>query len=235
MKCFTCGDVGLVGGCPACGKTLGEEVKETTSFFTEEAYHELHIPDNYKGIEWSKRKLQVAHPEMSNNASFARYCDTLEKVLEEFKYGRIPDQSALIIANKGFSKEIWAYTCMRYAQNAGYSVVPYLDTSELKFINIATSTGLYNKELKSYPSMMEIMESDVMFVTVDCDNYGTALRTLDSLLSKRARRSKSTFIVSRASVRQMCWYESTQNYMAYLEPTRSIDNRRYPVIVSLIS
>ncbi len=235
MKCFTCGDVGLVGGCPACGKTLGEEVRETHSFLVEESCHQLHIPDNYKSLEWSKRRLQASHPELSDNESFARYCNNLEKVLEEFKLGRVPEQSALIIAGKGFSKQIWAYTCMRYAINAGYSVVPYLDSSEVKFINVASSTGLFNKELKSYPTMTEIEESDVMFVTVDCDNYGTSLRTIDSLLSKRARRSKSTFIVSRASIKQMCWYESTKNYMAYLEPTRSIDNRRYPVIVSLVS
>lgn len=234
MICFTCQDKGLIGGCPSCGKILGQEIRETSSFLESGVSSELHIPESYMQIEWSKRTLERTHPNYTSNPNFVRFADTMEKVLEEFKYGRIPNQSALLIAGKGFSKQIWAYTCMRYAQNAGYSVVPYLDTSELKFINHATASGISSKELRSYPSMLDIIESDVMFLTVDPDNYGTALRTIDSLLSKRARRSKSTFVLSRATIRQMCWFESTQNYSAYLEPTRMIDNRRYPVIVSLI-
>lgn len=231
--CYTCRGKGLAGGCPKCGKkpSLGKkgDVVVTTTLLEKNV-----IPAEYNDIRWDINELKVTHPSKCSDKSFLHYCDQLTKIFGIFDEGLLPTQSAIIIGRRGMGKMTLAYTCMRQALQHGYTVCPILDNTQIKRINALSSDNNRSYYLYKVPSIDDIVYSDVLFITVDKDNYSTALRTIESVMDKRARLGLSTFILSRYSLDMMTQFEKKDTYLSLIDPTRKYNSKKYPVIIKCL-
>lgn len=227
--CRHCMDKGLPKGCPECGKTL-TSVKSVLDVSPTQL-EKISIPTEYVNAVWDTDKLKNTHPLALSDNMFINYCNELEKLVNIFTSGNIPKTSGIIIAKRGYGKKFLAYTCMKAALANGYTVCPMLDNTQLKRINQLSSENPTSWVLKYLPSIDEVTYSDVLFITVDIDNYKTALRTIESIIDKRARQSKPTFIISRYTPEEMSMYEKRGSYLTLLDPTGSNNNKKYPALI----
>lgn len=255
--CFTCGNNGLVGKvCPECGhppagdKTA--EVKKMNSFsqvksntettLVEEGSAEI-IQPSYKGIFWNRRTLENDNTDKlaekfdlgdkGNDKLFVRFLDQLTKLDGIFKSGGIPNKSVYIIAPPGYSKTIFAYSCMQYAEANGYSVAPLIDTVELKRLLILASEKLDYKLYGKF-SYDDYVSSDVVFVTVTHTYYRyDAYSALDELINRRARLGLATFIISRYSLATLYKWDK-YNSLDSLKTSYSKDGMKYPAVIAYV-
>ena len=51
-------------------------------------------------------------------------------------------------------------------------------------------------------------------------------------MDKRARQSKSTFIISRYSLDEMSMFQQKRSYLTLLDSTGKLNNRKYPVVIN---
>ena len=169
-----------------------------------------------------------------NDSQFNIYCEQLTKIFNIFDNGSIPNQSVIVIAGRGMGKMTFAYTCMRQALEHGYSVCQVLDNTQLKRINILSADRPKNNYTYRLPSIDDVENSDVLFITVDIDNYSTALRTIESVMRKRMMIGKSTFVLSRFGLDAMSQFEKKDSYLTLMESRRKYNNRKYPVILKCL-
>lgn len=228
--CYTCRGKGLAEGCPQCGKkpSLGKkgDVVVTTALL-----EKCVIPTEYNDIRWDINELKATHSSKSSDQSFHHYCEQLTKIFGIFDEGLVPTQSAIIISGRGMGKMTLAYTCMRQALQHGYTVCPILDNTQLKRINMLSADNNKSYYLYRLPTIEDVVYSDVLFITIDKDNYGTALRTVESVMDKRARLGLSTFVLSRYSLDMMTQFEKRDSYLSIMDPTRKYNGKKYPVII----
>lgn len=231
MICRTCRDKGLISGCPTCGKHMHTSGKGTVTL-TPEILEENLIPEEYLDCDWNIDILNSNHPMLVNNMDYKNYCKSITKLVESFSAGLIPKSSGIIISDRSFGKKTLAYICMKIALSKGYTVCPMLDNTQIKRINELSSDNPNSYALKRLPSIDKIITSDVLFITVDYDRYSTALRTIESIMDKRARIGKSTFVISRYTLDEMSMFEKRDKYLTLIEPTGKFNNRKYPIIIS---
>lgn len=234
VTCYTCGGVGTSEGCPECGKKSVEVTKIFSDIPTDFTVNAGKIPLEYINMAFDPNLLISSHKQFEANAKFLRYVKQLEKVLQIFESGKIPNQSAIFIADRGFGKRIFAYNCLKFAAKNGFSISPIIDNTELKRINIISSDNYKSSFLYNKTSIEDILTADVLFMTVDCDNFGTALRTIESVMDKRCRLGKSTFVISRFSLDKMSVFDKDNDYISMIENTRQVNNKKYPVIIKAL-
>jgi len=232
MICYSCRDKGMINGCPKCGKKLALGNKGNV-VVTEELLETNAIPKEYIDIQWDIDELKSSHG-FINDAKFNNYCDQLTKIYNVFNSGLLPQQSAIVIAGRGMGKMTFAYMCMKSALSNGYSVCPVLDNTQIKRINELSADKPKSWNMYKLPSIEEIINSDVLFITIDIDNYSSALRTIESVMLKRARVGRSTIILSRYSLDSMSMFDKKNSYMTLVDNTRSYNNKKYPVIISCL-
>lgn len=231
-KCYRCGGKGEYGGCPVCGTNLSLGGKGAVAV-TSEVLDAHIIPKEYADVQWDKTILESTHPYKMNNADFINYINQTEKIFKIFQKGELPQQSAILIADRGMGKMTLAYVCMRYALQHGYSVCPILDNMQIKRISCLSSDNPKSYALYRQPSIEDILYKDVLFITIDKDNYATALRTVESIIDKRARVGNATFVLSRFGLDAMSQFEKKDSYLTLQESTRRFNNKKYPVIVQV--
>ena len=170
--------------CPECGHApAGSDSKlsqmssfsqvkaNTETTLVEEGSAEI-VQPAYKGIFWNRRILENDNTEKLpekfdiagryNDRLFVRFLDQLTKIDGIFKEGGIPNKSVYIIAPPGYSKTVFAYSCMQHALANGYSVAPLIDTIELKRLLVLASEKLDYKLYGRF-SYDDYMSSDVVF------------------------------------------------------------------------
>jgi hypothetical protein len=229
-KCYRCGDKGEYGGCPECGKNLSMGGKGAVAVTTEILDKHI-IPHEYADVQWDTRILESTHQYKMGNPDFAEYCKQLEKIFRIYQQGEIPQQSAIIIAERGMGKMTLGYICMRYALSHGYTVCPMLDNTQIKRISELSSDRPTSYALYRQPYIEDILYSDVLFMTVDKDKYSTALRTIESIMDKRARVGNSTIVLTRFGLDVMSQFEKKGSYLTLQEPTRKFNNKKFPSII----
>lgn len=230
-KCYRCKDRGEYGGCPECGKTISLGQKGATVVTTELLEKHV-IPVEYQSILWDKKILEGTHPLKIENPDFKIYCEQLTRIYNVFQQGELPAQSAIIIAERGMGKLTLAYTCMKHALSHGYTVCPVLDNTQIKRINELSSDNPKSYALYKQPRMEDLLYSDVLFMTVDKDRFSTALRTIESLIDKRARLGNSTIVLSRFGLDSMSQFEKRDSYQSLQESTRTFNNKKFPAIIT---
>lgn len=230
ISCYRCKDKGIFGGCPDCGKTLGLGAKGSVVVTTELLEKHI-IPIEYQDILWDRKILEGSHGLKLDSPDFKVYCDQLTRIYEIFQKGELPQQSAIIIAERGMGKLTLAYTCMKQALSHGYSVCPILDNTQIKRINELSSDNVKSYALFKQPKIEDLLYSDVAFITVDKDRYTTALRTIESIIDKRARLGNATFVLTRFGLDAMSQFEKRDSYKTLLETTRSYNNKKFPAII----
>lgn len=231
MKCLQCRDRGMIGGCPACGAVVDNIVLEAP-VVTEKIKANVDIPEFYKGNIWSKQTFLNSHKDSLAVSTLERYAELLTRIYNIFSSGKIPGKSFMIYASNGMGKLTWAYSCMQEAIKYGYSVMPIIDNTQYKRLNIISSDRISSKYLKQFPySIDEYNNADVVFISIDPDNFQGSFRTVESLLSKRARLGKQTFILSRYSTAQMSTldYDNTFDNTLAVQPGR--DRNKYLEVI----
>lgn len=235
--CFTCGNEGFKDKvCPSCGrkprissfnleKRDSEDVKE---FVTK--IDAFGVPDNYRGICWSKEVLLKTKSSLHNDYNFVRYADQLEKIHGIFANGVISPKSAIIIAPADFSKMTFAFSCMQHALDHGLSVAPMLDTIELKRLLVLSAENP-NYKLFGKISYDDYVMSDVCFVTVTkLKQREYAYETIQEILDRRTRRGLGTFILSRFDLDEISRRDYANQFEAITSSTAK-DNYKYPAVV----
>ena len=242
-------------GCPECGHApAGSDSKlsqmssfsqvkaNTETTLVEEGSAEI-VQPAYKGIFWNRRILENDNTEKLpekfdiagryNDRLFVRFLDQLTKIDGIFKEGGIPNKSVYIIAPPGYSKTVFAYSCMQHALANGYSVAPLIDTIELKRLLVLASVKLDYKLYGRF-SYDDYMSSDVVFVTVTHTYYRyDAYSVLDELINRRARLGLATFVLSRYSLKTLYKWDKLGS-LDSLKNSSSKDGRKYPSVVAYV-
>lgn len=229
MVCLTCRGLGMVGGCPSCGKAVSTEAP--TIDLAEADVTAAAIPEYYLKTPWSKQTLLNSHADSKAKAALEKYAETLDRMYRIFSSGKIPGKSCLIIASHGMGKMVWAYSCMQEAMKHGYSIAPILDNTQYRRLSILSSERMYSKVLKQPYTIEDYNTADVLFLTIDPDNFQGSYRTVDSLLSKRARYGKPTFILSRYSVKQMSLIDFSDSFSSTLNSGAEQDKNKYILVI----
>lgn len=231
MKCLQCRDKGMVGGCTVCGKIL-EGLEFEVPAVTEQVKSNTDIPDFYKGNTWSKKVFLDSHKDSLAVSTLERYAELLTRIHNIFSSGKIPGKSFMIYASNGMGKLTWAYSCMQEALKHGYTVMPIIDNTQYKRLNIISSDRMTSKYLKQIPySIDEYNNADVVFITIDPDNFQGSYRTIESLLSKRTRLGKPTFILSRFSTAQMSLLDYGDSFSKTLAVQPGRDRNKYLEVI----
>ena len=241
--------------CPECGHApAGSDSKlsqmssfsqvkaNTETTLVEEGSAEI-VQPAYKGIFWNRRILENDNTEKLpekfdiagryNDRLFVRFLDQLTKIDGIFKEGGIPNKSVYIIAPPGYSKTVFAYSCMQHALANGYSVAPLIDTIELKRLLVLASEKLDYKLYGRF-SYDDYMSSDVVFVTVTHTYYRSdAYSVLDELINRRARLGLATFVLSRYSLKTLYKWDKLGS-LDSLKNSSSKDGRKYPSVVAYV-
>lgn len=241
--------------CPECGHApAGSDSKlsqmssfsqvkaNTETTLVEEGSAEI-VQPAYKGIFWNRRILENDNTEKLpekfdiagryNDRLFVRFLDQLTKIDGIFKEGGIPNKSVYIIAPPGYSKTVFAYSCMQHALANGYSVAPLIDTIELKRLLVLASEKLDYKLYGRF-SYDDYMSSDVVFVTVTHTYYRyDAYSVLDELINRRARLGLATFVLSRYSLKTLYKWDKLGS-LDSLKNSSSKGGRKYPSVVAYV-
>lgn len=230
-ECLFCRGKGMPTGCPKCGKQSG--MRPQSVEITDEIIFNHAIPDQYKDVYWNESIIRSDYQGLADNRGFQAYLAKLAKVYDIFAKGGIPKQSLLVMAPRRFGKVTWAYSCMKQAIAHGYSVAPLLDNTQYQRLNVLCSERPNSRYIKKLGCQIEDVDfADVVFLTVDKANWAGAFRTLDSLIDKRTRIGKPTFIISRFSMIEMTRSDPFDNVAAgFIDTARRENLVKYPSII----
>lgn len=228
--CLTCRGKGLLGGCPACGKELPTEAP--VKLLEPQILEACAIPSHYQGLTWSKQAFLDSHQDAKAKNLVERYAEQLTRIYTIFCKGEIPNKSFFVIAPKNMGKQTWAYCCLQEAMRHSHSVVPIIDNTQYKRLNIISSDRINSKYLKNQDyTIDDYNTADVMFLTIDPDNFQSSYRTVESILSKRSRAGKPTFILSRYTLEQMSLPDYTGTFSRNIVATQLQDRNKYTLII----
>lgn len=233
--CFTCGGKGFIDKvCPSCGrepKKLYINLDESNTDTFVEKIDEFGVPGKYRGVFWNSDVLRKSFKNLENDRLFQHYVDQLDKLNRVFADGVLSSKSAIIIAPAGYSKMTFAYSCMQRALDAGLTVAPFLDTSELKRLLVLSSENP-NYKLFGKISYDDYIMSDVCFVTVSkLPVHEWAYNVIQELLDRRTRKGLSTFITSRYSLEEISRRDKS-NQFGVLKTANSHDDYKYPAVIA---
>lgn len=238
IKCYTCRDKGLKGGCPDCRKVLGKidvwKIRNPEGIVDAEKV-KLSIPTYYIGREWDVNELKLHHKEMDGDNQFDKYCDQLSKIHNIFVNGSVPNKSAIIIAPKQFSKKIWAYSCIQFGIQSGYKMLPVL-SSQLTHRTLTMFTESTKSKLLDMIgySLGDILTADCLFVTIDSGfNVGESYKIIDELMSLRANMDRSTIFISKFSIPEMTRYDDKKSFKPFIDSDSDLNRLMYPIVIQV--
>jgi hypothetical protein len=233
--CFVCGGKGFPDKeCPSCGLkptkgTLNLEHKENVQEFVERI-DSFGVPAQYRGVTWNADTLKRSKRDKANDLMFQKYVEQLEKVNDFFVRGVLSPKSAIIIAPAGYSKMVFAFSCMQRALDNGFTVAPFLDSVELKRALILAGENPSYKINKKV-SYEDYVLADVCFVTVTkMKAHEWAFEVIEELLDRRSRKGLSTFIISRFGLNEISRRDYS-NQFDVISTAFSKDAMKYPAII----
>lgn len=233
--CIKCGDYGISGGCPKCGKDTRNKIdlapmREVESFVNK--CDDNFIPHKFIGIQWKKSLVEVDQERHSSNPNFKRFLANCEKLHDSFVNGNPLASSVYLFSPPRFGKEYLVYSCMQLALDGGLTIAPYLDTIELKRLLIL---GGENPTYKLYGRINydDYMMSDVVFVKVTHTAYlKDAYKVLLELVSRRSRLGKPTYIISEITLKELT--HKVDSYIANVWSEVSavgLNKLKYPAVI----
>lgn len=214
MKCISCNDKGTPTGCPVCGKTT--IIQQIVPDYNLDDEKIKLIPKAYREV-WDSSIIRDKFAEYANDSQLDNYLNKLDKLVQVFQKGMLPQNSTIIMSTVGLGKTRLAYYCMSLAVEHGYSVAPLFDNTEYRRLNmLSTDNYLYKEFLKNnkhLPTIEKIIQADVCFMTIDPCNFKDSYQDIMSLLSKRDRLGKSTIILSCFTVNQITFSDYSNMFL----------------------
>lgn len=234
MECFKCRDRGAPGGCEECGRTLGKEGSQEVEV-TEEHLKENHIPEFYLTSSWDPDLLKREHPHLEGDRNFLNYVGQLDRIFKIHQSGQLSHTSAIIMAKHRMAKQTLAFHCMKQALGHGYTVAPLIDNTEYRRCNNLSAEMPYSKYLKQLPySIEQLIHSDVCFMKIDEANSATAFRDIISLVDKRSRNNRATFVLVSQQIRDITAADWEGRFGSLVDASRTNNPFKYPVLVKYI-
>jgi hypothetical protein len=242
--CFECGGNGFPDrNCPSCHKPALNKVKNIEDIEDKDAFIKsvsaISVPEKYIGIFWNSTELEKSHVELlgeqfgiegrGNDWQFVRFIDNLKRVNDAFSDKKLPSKSAIIVAPAGFSKMVFAYSCMQKALSNGFTVAPLLNTIELKrLIVLAAENPRY--KLNNCIDFDEYIMSDVCFITVTkMHQREWAYEVIQEIMDIRSRKGLSTFVMSRFDINEISYRDRSNSFD--IIKRKGTDSYKYPAII----
>lgn len=197
IKCSNCQDRGYVvlegktKKCKSCdGYNILNEIKEVNDFSIERNLKSLNIPEFYLGKKFNAEEIKTNEAILKNlreDPMMELYIRKLTHLYNNISLGIKLENSFIIMAPQGYSKNYFVYCSMQEAVKYGYSVAPYLDTEEWLELKI-----------KNEEKFKEYIRKDILFMKllpayVSVDDT----QMVKYILDKRARLGLPTIVTSR--------------------------------------
>ena len=196
-RCSACNDRGylVIDGktskCKSCdGYNILNEISEVSEFSIQRNLDKVNIPDLYKGRDFNPSEIKSNESILKNlreDPMMDLYIRKLEILHNNISLGIKLDNSYIIMAPQGYSKNHFVYCSMQKAIEKGYSVAPYLDTEELLELKI-----------RNPEKFKEYLKCDLMFVKllpayISIDDT----QMMKYIVDKRSRFGLATVVTSR--------------------------------------
>lgn len=218
--CRVCNDKGKEGGCPRCGKVIGNCALELNLMDTIPTDI---IPLHYQGKFWVKPE---SHTEREK-----QFDTTLNKVHEKFMRGEFPTYSMFIGAPPNIDKFIFAYSCLQLAQSNGRSIAPILMTGDWRRL-YRTSQQNPTYKLFNKWDWNSLITKEILFTSVDSsEDRFDIIGLLKLLYDTRALQGLPTFVISDFELTTLVPKYRSEDYLKIYNSDNKRDYYRYPVVV----
>lgn len=239
VGCKRCRDLGLEGGCPKCGKV--KQFIPVTNLQTHDGLMDSNdkvigsIPKYYIGLVWNKNELVSTHKEMDGKNKFNIYVEQLDKVHNIFIDGKVPNKSAIIIAPRKFSKQIWANSCIQFGMESGHKMLPVMSSNILKRTMALMTDRPRNNYLETLGYNIEdIITCDCLFVSIDGGwQRQSAYSLIDELIGMRAQFDRPTIFLSRYPIDELTKMDYGKTFNSIFDADSTVNRLRYPILIQL--
>ncbi|MER2114279.1 MAG: hypothetical protein ABS904_00820 [Solibacillus isronensis] len=219
--------------CPSCGgRPIGKKVCEICGagksiekidYFrleNEGVLEKLYIPEDFTRDTYDKNVLLQAKEHLKDNPSFVGFLEKLDRLMTFVGRGGKLESSLFISAPSGFGKEHFVYTLLCIALEKGMTVFPYIDLAEAESLITSYESGSPKDDIRQAIQFtdLEMYEADLCILKVQHSNNGHAYKTALNIIDKRARRGKSTVIVSRYNIRYFAMLDNFKEIEGIIDP-----------------
>ena len=236
IKCKYCRDKGIKGGCPKCGKALDKIVVtnlQDTSGIVSDDVVVANIPAFYRGRVWDKNEVIQSHKDLDGKNQFNNFISQLDKVHRMFMEGNIPSSSAIIIAPRKFSKQIWANSCIQFGMQTGHKMLPVMSSNLIKVAMANMFDRPHSSVLKSIGyTIDDLMTADCLFVNIDTGwQHVNAYSLMDELMCMRSNFDRPTIFLSRFNIGELTKGDYNNTFKDAIDVGTDVNRLRYPVII----
>lgn len=220
IRCWTCRDEGMPGGCPKCGKT---PLDKKTPIGYESS---IGVPTQFKkDLVWDSKILLRAKPEKADDRTFRKYAAILDGLYADAKNGIMSKKSLMIISDRGSGKHTFAYAMLKELSAHGFTTCMVFDHNEYLRLSLMGSERPYTKQRLS---MDDIIYSDFVVMTIDPSNRFTAMKAIQSILMKRGHAGNPTLILSDYPLSMLATEKTKDIEIRYSD---GLDDLRYCRII----
>lgn len=236
IKCKYCRDKGIKGGCPKCNKVLDKIVVTTmqdVSGIVSDDVVVANIPTFYRGRVWDKNEIIQAHKDLDGKNQFNSFVSQLDKVHKMFMEGNIPSSSAIIIAPRKFSKQIWANSCIQFGMQTGHKMLPVMSSNLIKVAMANMFDRPNSQVLKNIGyTIDDLMTADCLFVNIDSGwQHVNAFSLIDELMCMRSNFDRPTFFLSRFDISELTKGDYKNTFKDAIDIGADVNRLRYPAII----
>lgn len=234
-ECFNCNDVGMVGGCPVCGKSsspMDSEVKHLEELA--ESVEINFIPEDYKKLIWNPDILISDLSARPNGHHAEAYVKRMSKYLRIYQKGLTPTGNLLICSDAASGKTILTYNIIRVVSALGDKVAPIIDNMEYRRLcNLSSDIKMYKNYIKTTDmgyDLDTIINADFVCMRIDPLGVLDSHRDIISLINKRTSRGKPTLFISNYTPKQIACVDYEKEFSNYLNAYTSDNPKRLSLL-----
>lgn len=177
--CYKCGGTGRI---PSTGEICDCKFNADSFFSTISC---VDIPEQYQGINFNKSLI----PKDLGD----KYANDLMEMYNNIVLMRMQFHNVLLCSPHQHSKTVMAYCCIERLFQSGIPVYPVCDIMELR--NILNAVDIGKEPTYKVGNVENIVESPYLFVKLPMYPTWECFDSINTLLSRRVRRGKSTIFL----------------------------------------
>lgn len=207
--------------CEVCGQGKIMKVVDYLQIESEQIFDNLGIPPYIAKDAYNSATLLSDKKHLADNTAFQMYCSKTDRLLESFTRGNPLMCSIFVGAPSGFGKEHLVYSIMLAGMDNGLTVFPYIDLSEAQQLINSYEKGKDDDPIRTQIKFTDIdlYNSDICILKVPHSENQLSYQTALTVIDRRARRGKSTIIVSRYPFKYFTLRDSTKEFQGIISNT----------------